>query len=128
LHKPSVPQEELTVALEEGKSLLQQSFTLLKAKFEGFCKDLGNHGPFICDGTVTEQSVFIGGSMRLFVLTEVLCSSQPSKLVAPKQALLIVPPSDMDAYTGSPGDEFTMLREKQKCAWIPSQLCEWLRR
>jgi hypothetical protein len=31
----SVPQDELTAAHEEGKSLLQQSFTLLKAKFEG---------------------------------------------------------------------------------------------
>ena len=116
----SVPQEELTVALKEGKSLLQQSFTLLKAKFEGLCGDLGNHGPFIgADAcTVTEQSVFLGGSMPLFVLTEVLCGSQPSKFVAPRQALLKVPPSDMDAYTGSPGDEFTMLREKQKRAWI----------
>ena len=116
----SVPQEELSAALEEGKSLLQQSFTLLKAKFEGLCGDLGNHGPFIgADAcTVTEQSVFLGGSMPLFVLTEVLCGSQPSKFVAPRQALLKVPPSDMDAYTGSPGDEFTMLREKQKRAWI----------
>ena len=116
----SVPQEELTVALEEGKSLLQQSFTLLKAKFEDLCKDLGNHGPFIGDGacTVTEQSVFIGGSMPMFVLTEVLCASQPTKFVAPTQALLKVPPGDMDAYTGSPGDEFTMLRGKQKRAWI----------
>ncbi len=110
----SVPQEELTAALEEGKSLLLQSFTLLKAKFfEGLCKNLGNHVPFIA-----EQCVFIGGSIPLFILTEVLCSSQPSKFVAPKQALLKNPPSDMDAYTGSPGDEFTMLREKQKRAWI----------
>ncbi len=103
----SVPQDELTAALEEGKSLLQQSFTLLKAKFEGLCEDLGNHGPFIGAGacTVTEQSVFIGGSMPLFVLTEVLCGSQPSKFVAPKQALLKVPPGDMDTYTGSPGDD-----------------------
>ena len=73
----SVPQKELTAALEEGKSLIQQSFALLKAKFEDLCKDLGNHGPFIGDGacTVTEQSVFIGGSMPMFVLTEVLCAS-----------------------------------------------------
>lgn len=114
----SVPQEELTAALEEGISLLQQSFTLLKAKFEGLCEDLGNHGPFIGAGTVTEQSVVIGGSMPLFVLTEVLCASQQSKFVAHEQALLKVPPNDMDTYTGSPGDEFTMLREKQKRAWI----------
>jgi hypothetical protein len=83
-------------------------------------RTLGNHGPFIGDGasTVKEQSVFIGGSMPLFVLTEVLCGSQPSKFIAPKQALLKIPPGDMDTYTGSPGDEFTMLREKQKRAWI----------
>jgi hypothetical protein len=58
--------------------------------------------------------------MPLFVLTEVLCGSQPSKFVAPKQVLLKVPPGDMDTYTGSPGDEFTMLMlsEKQKRAWI----------
>jgi hypothetical protein len=69
----SIPQEELTAALEEDKLLSQQSFTLLKAKFEGLCEDLGNHCPFIGAGacTVTEQSVFIGGSILLFVLMEV---------------------------------------------------------
>ena len=116
----SVPQEELTAALEEGNALLQRSFTLLKAKFEVLCEDLGNHGPFIGAGasTVMEQSVFIGGSMPLFVFTEILCQSQQNKFAAANQALLQVPPSDMDAYTGSPGDKFTMFREKQKRARI----------
>jgi len=116
----SVPDCELTAAIEEGSLLLNQYFQLLKDRFETLCKDLGNHGPFIEPGvdTVKEQSAYIGGSAPIFELLKILCTSLPCRFVAAEQPLLAVPPSDFDVYTGSPGDDFIMLREKQHRANI----------
>jgi hypothetical protein len=52
-NRVTVPKEELIAALEEGKSLLRQCFTLLQPKFEVLCEDLGNHSPFNSLGTGT---------------------------------------------------------------------------
>jgi hypothetical protein len=116
----SVPELELTEAKEEGSLLLKQVFQLLKDRFETLCVDVGNHGPFVEAGvsTVTEQSVFIGGSAPIFELLQVLCKACPDRFVAEEQPLLALPPSDFDLYTGSPGDDFVMFREKQHHAII----------
>ena len=109
-------------AHSEGSVLLQQCFQQLKSRFESLCVDLGNHGPFLKPGasTVTEDSAFIGGSLPIFELLQVLCQINPSRFVADEQSLLAYPPSDMDVYTGAHGESFEMIREKQYRANITS--------
>ena len=63
--------------------------------------------------SLKEQSAYIRGPAPIFELVQILCALLPCRFVAADQPLLAVLPSDLNVYTGSPGDDFIMFREKQ---------------